>query len=444
MKTMRPVLAVLVVMDLAAAFVAGTILAGGRMDGVGLNAEGGSIFYALPIALAFVGGLAGCGMYHVSTWFAPRRLAGRAVVAMLVLVAGTVVVAGIVGAEPPRPQSALLTIPALYVALAGALRAGLAVALGDRLVRPRLALICGAAPSEATRFNELQASLGIAAHEWPITLHDGDAPAIGRAARDLRHSGIRAAVALDPGAVTPALRGECAAAGVRVMSPQEFCELQQRKVDLDTLTDDWLDNAALSRSGAVSAAMRRGFDVLGSLVLLLATLPLLLLTALAIRLEGPGPIFYRQERVGLNGRTFRLFKFRSMRVDAEKDGPRWATLGDSRVTRVGRLIRLTRIDEIPQAINVLRGDMALIGPRPERPAFVEQLSSVIPHYGSRSAVRPGITGWAQINYPYGASVEDARNKLSYDLYYLRHRSLVLDLAIIFGTIRVILLQEGAR
>ena len=171
---------------------------------------------------------------------------------------------------------------------------------------------------------------------------------------------------------------------------------------------------------------------------------MLVLTAVAIRLESPGPVFYRQDRVGKDGRVFRLFKFRSMSVDAEKGGPRWAIPSDPRVTRVGRLIRLTRIDEIPQALNVLRGDMALIGPRPERPNFVEHLAAVIPHYDCRSAVRPGITGWAQINYPYGASVEDARNKLAYDLYYLRHRSLALDVSIILGTIRVVLLQEGAR
>ncbi len=133
-----------------------------------------------------------------------------------------------------------------------------------------------------------------------------------------------------------------------------------------------------------------------------------------------------------------------MTIDAERDGPCWAQQRDPRVTRVGRLLRLTRIDEVPQVINVLRGEMALIGPRPERPAFVEQLAAIIPHYGTRAAVKPGITGWAQVNYPYGASVEDARNKLAYDLYYIRHRSLAMDAAIVVGTIRVILLQEGAR
>jgi exopolysaccharide biosynthesis polyprenyl glycosylphosphotransferase len=199
------------------------------------------------------------------------------------------------------------------------------------------------------------------------------------------------------------------------------------------------------REGLLMAGVRRGLDVVTALMLLVLTLPLMLLTALAIRLDSPGPVFYRQERVGKDGRVFTLYKFRSMRVDAEAGGaPRWASRDDPRATRVGRIIRLTRIDEIPQALNVLRGDMALVGPRPERPQFVERLASEIPHFHERHVVRPGITGWAQVNYPYGASVEDARAKLSYDIYYLRRRSLLLDLLILIATLRVILFQEGAR
>jgi lipopolysaccharide/colanic/teichoic acid biosynthesis glycosyltransferase len=149
--------------------------------------------------------------------------------------------------------------------------------------------------------------------------------------------------------------------------------------------------------------------------------------------------------VGRGGRVFTLFKFRSMRTDAEAAGaPVWASRRDDRVTRVGRFIRLTRIDEIPQVLNVLRGDMAFVGPRPERPTFVEQLGRIIPHYNDRAVVKPGITGWAQVNYPYGASVEDARMKLAYDLYYVRRRSLFLDLLILVATVRVVLFQEGSR
>ena len=191
--------------------------------------------------------------------------------------------------------------------------------------------------------------------------------------------------------------------------------------------------------------MKRATDLVVSVALLVATLPLIGLTALLVRLETPGPVFYRQQRVGLYGKPFTLFKFRSMRLDAEAAGsPRWAQRQDPRITRVGAFIRPMRIDELPQLINVLRGEMSMIGPRPERPHFVEQLGRVIPFYHQRSYVKPGLTGWAQVNFPYGASVEDAREKLSYDLYYVKNRNMLLDLMILVATIRVILFREGAR
>jgi lipopolysaccharide/colanic/teichoic acid biosynthesis glycosyltransferase len=170
----------------------------------------------------------------------------------------------------------------------------------------------------------------------------------------------------------------------------------------------------------------------------------LLLTAIAIKCQDGGPILYSQERVGLGGRIFTLLKFRSMCVDAEKNGPVWAAERDCRITPVGRIIRKIRIDELPQIINILRGEMSVIGPRPERPYFVEQLASNIPFYGLRHSVRPGITGWAQVSYHYGASMEDARRKLSYDFYYLKHRSIALDLWILLKTVGVVLRGEGAR
>ena len=169
------------------------------------------------------------------------------------------------------------------------------------------------------------------------------------------------------------------------------------------------------------------------------------MTAIAIRLDSPGSVFYRQVRTGLFGATFTLFKFRSMSANAEVAGqPQWARERDPRVTRVGAFIRASRIDELPQLLNVLRGEMSMIGPRPERPMFVEELARVIPFYGHRDYVKPGLTGWAQVNYPYGASVEDAREKLAYDLYYVKNRGLLLDLLILFSTVRVILFREGAR
>lgn len=216
-------------------------------------------------------------------------------------------------------------------------------------------------------------------------------------------------------------------------------------LDLERLPSDWLAGSGALQEAMLPAAARRTFDILAAGGLLLLTLPLMVLTAIAIRLETRGPIFYRQERVGQGGRVFTLFKFRSMTVDAEANGtPVWAVPQDPRVTRVGRFTRLTRIDEIPQVLNVLRGDMAFIGPRPERPLFVAQLERAIPHYADRAVVKPGITGWAQVRYRYGASVEDARMKLGYDLYYIRNRSLALDIRILAETVRVVLLQEGAR
>ncbi len=198
------------------------------------------------------------------------------------------------------------------------------------------------------------------------------------------------------------------------------------------------------RNRALADAARRGRDVVLSLLLLGLTVPLLLTVALLIKLESPGSVFYRQERVGLRGRCFDLWKFRSMRTDAEASGPVWCARRDPRVTRVGAFIRAHRIDELPQLMNVLRGEMSLVGPRPERPIFAEQLEQVIPGFAERTCVLPGLTGWAQVNCPYSASVEDARIKLDHDLYYIREQSLWLDLRILLGTVGVVLRRTGAR
>jgi sugar transferase (PEP-CTERM system associated) len=232
------------------------------------------------------------------------------------------------------------------------------------------------------------------------------------------------------------------ASDIRIWRDREFWESQLRRVDIDQCVD------AASPGPCVFAerpsTLRRVSDVVLSLVLLLVTLPVMLFAATAIKLDGLGPVLYRQERVGLDGRLFTLYKFRSMRTDAEATGPVWAAQRDSRVTRIGAIMRQTRIDELPQLFNILRGEMSFIGPRPERPHFVEKLAGIIPMYRERNRVKPGLTGWAQVNYPYGASVEDARMKLSYDLYYVKRRSLILDVLILLSTVRVILFQEGAR
>ena len=187
------------------------------------------------------------------------------------------------------------------------------------------------------------------------------------------------------------------------------------------------------------------FDIVGSSVLLLLASPVMLVTSVLILLEGGGPIFYRQERVGLHGRTFNVIKFRSMRNDEEKDGtPRWASAGDARVTRMGKIMRKMRIDELPQLFCVLKGDMSLVGPRPERPFFVDRLTQEIPYYAVRHSVKPGLTGWAQVRYHYGASVEDTAQKLQYDLYYVKNNSWFLDLVVLFETVGVVLTGKGAQ
>lgn len=186
----------------------------------------------------------------------------------------------------------------------------------------------------------------------------------------------------------------------------------------------------------------RTIDVMLSLTMLMLVAPIMAVLALVVRLDSTGPAIYRQERLGLGGKPFVVLKFRSMRIDAEAAGPAWASLRDPRVTRVGAFLRASRLDELPQLWNVLCGDMALIGPRPERPHFVETLSAEIPHFRERMAVKPGLTGWAQVNFRYGASIEDARTKLSYDLYYVLHRSFWMNVRILFGTAKVMLNQEG--
>jgi sugar transferase (PEP-CTERM system associated) len=239
----------------------------------------------------------------------------------------------------------------------------------------------------------------------------------------------------------------CRLRGVHVNELNVFLEKQTGCANIDTLSPSWVVFDSGFSRGVVRSASKRAFDIAASLLLLFLALPLMLVTALLIKSESGfgGPIFYMQERVGEGGKTFRVIKFRSMHADAERDGvARWATSGDDRVTRIGRVIRKLRIDELPQVINVLRGEMSFVGPRPERPVFVEQLEREIPHYGLRHAVKPGITGWAQLRYAYGASVRDAEEKLKYDLYYVKNHSLLFDLLVLVQTVEVVLFGKGAR
>ena len=233
-------------------------------------------------------------------------------------------------------------------------------------------------------------------------------------------------------------------AGIRVEDATTTYERVTGKLLIDDLRPSFLIFSDGFRVSRATRLMKRTIDLILSLVLAVLAFPLMVLTALIVFLEDGSPVLYRQERVGENGRTFTLAKFRSMRKDAEKGGkPIWAQDGDNRVTRIGRFIRKTRLDELPELWNVVRGDMSFVGPRPERPFFVDQLSKEIPFYQQRHAVKPGLTGWAQVRYRYGSSLEDAMEKLRYDLYYIKHLSVFFDLTIVFDTVKVVLFRKGA-
>jgi len=238
---------------------------------------------------------------------------------------------------------------------------------------------------------------------------------------------------------------DCKLQGVRVVDIETHFERTLGQVRLESLSASWLIFGDGFGSGWVRLMVKRFFDIVCASLLIVLTLPVMLLTALSILLEDGFPILYRQERVGLNGRLFDVVKFRSMQKDAEKDGqPRWANASDDRVTRVGRIIRKLRIDELPQLFSVLGGSMSMVGPRPERPFFVDRLTQEIPFYAVRHSIKPGVTGWAQVRYSYGASVEDAAQKLQYDLYYVKNHSLLLDIVVMFETVGVVLARRGAH
>ena len=234
--------------------------------------------------------------------------------------------------------------------------------------------------------------------------------------------------------------------GSMVVDIRSFYEHVVQRLPLSQMTDEWLlqtEGFSLNTRGSLRR-LKRALDVLISLLLLIPAAPIMLITAIVVRLESPGPVIYTQDRVGLFEKEFTVYKFRSMRADAEKNGAVWASAQDARVTKFGKFIRKVRIDELPQIWNILKGDMSFIGPRPERMAFVTKLKETIPYYSLRHTVKPGLTGWAQVCYPYGASEEDARRKLEYDLYYIKNMSILLDINIVFKTVGVVLFPKGAR
>jgi sugar transferase (PEP-CTERM system associated) len=264
--------------------------------------------------------------------------------------------------------------------------------------------------------------------------------------RQLRIDEVIIAVRQQRGGVLP-LREllDCRLSGITITDLAGYFERVHGQVPIESLKVSWLIYGQGFRQNVMRVLVKRLFDLVVSAFLIVVTLPVAVLAALFIALEGGGPVIYRQERVGFRGRTFTVLKLRSMALDAERDGKAaWATHNDSRVTRVGRWIRRTRIDELPQLLNVLKGEMSFVGPRPERPEFVAMLTEQIPFYAVRHSVKPGLTGWAQVRYSYGATVEQSIRKLEYDLYYVKNHTLLLDLVILLETVRVVLLGEGAQ
>jgi sugar transferase (PEP-CTERM system associated) len=424
-------------------------------------AGGFSAEIALLLAVLTILTMVAVGLYNKDAFLDYRSMLSR--IALALVLAGPIIAASLFlhdGHWPPTPHGSvwlLKVVLALFACLL--ITRAVFLLLSDTASWQRRVVVLGAG-ERAQRLKQL-AERAVDAHFVPVAFVSvpqdkklvSDCALALDDARDADglYDFARRAGASEIVIATDDRRGlpvrsllACKARGVAVTEFLSFCERETGRVDLDALQPSWLVFSDGYRMSWLAQAVKRGLDVLVSAALLVLTLPLLVLTAIAIKLEDRGPIFYTQERVGLFGRLFTLYKFRSMRVDAEHSGPQWAAHNDRRVTHVGSFIRKVRIDELPQLLNVLKGEMSIVGPRPERPYFVGQLQPYVPFYGERHTVKPGVTGWAQINHPYGASLYDARQKLSYDLFYVKNHSLLLDLLILIQTVRVILASEGAR
>jgi sugar transferase (PEP-CTERM system associated) len=349
---------------------------------------------------------------------------------------------------------------------------GIVYMLGDIWVSPLYAIACASFSYGAVaiarftfgkmlRYVPLQRRILVLGNDAAGTsvretarLGSGDSDVVAVIAPDATDTLLEQARALDVSEIVVADRSaplpasallDCKAAGMRIHDSLDFGELETGKVDLENLYPGRFIFSRNVGYAIWSMRAKRAMDVLVSAIAVIVLSPVLVLAALAIKLDSPGGVFYRQTRVGLNGAHYDIIKFRSMRNDAEAGGtPQWAQQNDARVTRVGHFLRQTRIDELPQILNIVKGEMSLVGPRPERPFFVEQLEEKMPFYAERHRVKPGLTGWAQIKYRYGATEEDAREKLRYDLYYVKNFNVLLDIFILMRTVRVVLWPDGVH
>lgn len=399
--------------------------------------------------------LVAVGAYGVGSFLSLRFAAARLAVAMsLGVIALSVVYFAIPALQVWRSNLLYSTLVAVVVLVV--VRALLNRALGGETFKRRV-IVLGAGP-RAARIRELAARpganfavAGFVDMGEPGTLIAGAVPRASianLAAHVVDHRAGEVVLALEERRNALPLQDllRVRTTGVAVREIGSFLERETGRIDLHSVNPSWLIFSDGFASGRMlSGVSKRAFDIAASLLLLVVALPVILVTAIAIKIESRGPAFYRQRRVGLFNEGFDIVKLRSMRQDAEVGGRAvWAAEDDPRVTRVGRFIRKVRIDELPQCWSVLKGEMSFVGPRPERPQFVDDLERQLPFYAERHTVKPGITGWAQINYPYGASIEDARNKLEYDLYYAKNYSPFLDLLILLQTLRVVLWPTGAR
>jgi len=433
------------------------IIVGVMLSRRGITLPDGVVPAAMLFAGVMVAVINGFGLYRRDPGAKPVGVAARLVLALLVGVPAAYLAFNFVPQSRAFQDALGLTV---VITLAGVLvlRQAFLSSVDSKLFTHRV-LVLGTGPSAKSVADALaeigSPSLWFAGF-YPLPSVEKDVVAADRvlpATESLQSAVARygvneviVAVQERRGGVLPL--GEllaCRLKGVRVTDLSSFFERTRGEFPIESLKASHLIFGEGFRQGRLRTVAKRAFDVAASLTLLAVNAPVMVLAAIAIRVESPGPVIYRQERVGAGGRVFRILKFRSMRADAEPDGqPRWAAADDERVTRIGRFIRRTRIDELPQLFNVLAGDMSLVGPRPERPYFVEQLTGQIPFYGLRHSVKPGVTGWAQVRYTYGATVEDSVRKLQFELYYVKNHSLALDLLILVETVGVVLLGKGAR
>lgn len=410
---------------------------------------------ALVFAAAIVLGMTAMGLYdrdqHVRPGAVMLRLG-------LSFVCGFVVMGTLYLVVPGLMVGGSIFATALVCSFIGIASCRLICAASDELERAVRVLVLGAG-ERAKQIENLERSSGQGNIRIVgfVACEKGPPAVAGQAIMTLSDSGNLRALAeeLDVDEIVVAIDDrrkslpvdqilECKMYGIRIFEAADFLERQLGKIRLDTLHPSNVIFADGFTQAVIKLTEKRILDILACVVLLVVAAPAMLVTAVAIFLESGGPVLYRQNRVGHRGKVFTLYKFRSMRQDAEAGGAVWARQNDTRVTRVGAFIRKTRIDELPQLFNVFTGDMSFVGPRPERPEFVAELARSIPYYDLRHYVKPGITGWAQILYPYGASINDAREKLQYDLYYLKNYSIFLDINILLQTVQVILWGKGAR